>query len=222
MAAKKNSSETLSFHPFENLKQTIEKKGIKLSHRPAMYERDKSVNDEDLFVDAMKEVREIKEFRNMPVTQGKLQPLRKGDNSDKETLKILADIACGRRPIKIEDTQEYIEWLNPKYRAAYRGDIVKRLHEGRFSIQDTLDLHGFVAEDAVTELRRFIKDVLSRGLRCIKIIHGRGLRSPKGPVLKNTVSRLLSCSYRKHIIAFVTARQCDSGLGAIYVLIKSI
>jgi len=55
----------------------------------------------------------------------------------------------------------------------------------------------------------------------LKIIHGRGLRSAKGPVLKNALMKWLSEHYRKHMIAFATARQCDGGLGAVYVLLKN-
>jgi DNA-nicking Smr family endonuclease len=54
----------------------------------------------------------------------------------------------------------------------------------------------------------------------VKIIHGRGLRSPRGPVLKEKLIKRLSGKYRKHVVAFVTARQCDGGLGALYILLK--
>ncbi|UCH46386.1 MAG: Smr/MutS family protein [Nitrospiraceae bacterium] len=54
----------------------------------------------------------------------------------------------------------------------------------------------------------------------MKIIHGRGLRSPDGPVLKKAVIQWLLTRYRKYIVAFASARQCDGGLGAIYVLFR--
>jgi DNA-nicking Smr family endonuclease len=67
----------------------------------------------------------------------------------------------------------------------------------------------------------FIRDGLRRGYRCLKIIHGRGLKSPRGPVLKEFVIRLLSGPLSKHVDAFATARQCDGGLGALYVLLRT-
>jgi DNA-nicking Smr family endonuclease len=69
-------------------------------------------------------------------------------------------------------------------------------------------------------VEQFLKESMIKGHRCIKIIHGRGLRSPKGPVLKEALIKWLSGRYRKHIIAFVTARQCDGGLGALYILLR--
>ena len=65
----------------------------------------------------------------------------------------------------------------------------------------------------------FFTDAIKKGHRCVKIIHGRGLRSRAGPVVKHAVIKLLSSRYRKKIIAYVTARQCDGGLGALYVLL---
>ena len=94
------------------------------------------------------------------------------------------------------------------------------LHEGRFSVQAYLDLHGFIVPDAEDELDEFILDALKKGLSCIKIIHGRGLRSVKGARLKHVVVKRLSGHFRRDIIAYVTARQCDGGLGALYVLLR--
>ncbi len=91
---------------------------------------------------------------------------------------------------------------------------------GFFSVQDCLDLHGFFFDEAETVTEQFLKEALVKGLRCIKIIHGRGLRSPDGPVLKNALIGWLTYRYRKNVIAFASARQCDGGLGAIYVLLK--
>ena len=54
----------------------------------------------------------------------------------------------------------------------------------------------------------------------MKIIHGRGLRSVKGPRIKDAVVRRLLGQYRKDVIAFTSARQCDGGLGALYVLLR--
>ncbi len=74
--------------------------------------------------------------------------------------------------------------------------------------------------EAEEELDDFIADSLKKGLGCIKIIHGRGLRSVKGARLKDAVVKRLSGHFRKDIIAYVTARQCDGGLGALYVLLR--
>ena len=129
---------------------------------------------------------------------------------------ILGEIAEGRRPIHLPDTQEYVEWAHPDY----NDTIIPKLHEGHFSIQAYLDLHGCTVAEAEQELESFVQESFRKGLRCVKIIHGRGLRSVKGARIKQAVVRRLSGHFRRDVIAFVTARQCDGGLGALYVLLQ--
>lgn len=216
MYVKKQEPETFLFQQFEDLRKIIEAKGLKISSKPPAAKEEKPLNDEDLFINAMKEVREMREFRNMPVRRRKEAVLPVGMSSDKETIKALEEIIAGHRNIHLPDTQEYVEWINRDYKVV----DIRKLHEGRFSVQDCLDLHDMSVEEAENEVKYFIKDSLTKGLRCIKIIHGRGLRSPKGPVLKKSLLKWLSGRFRKSVIAFVTARQCDGGLGAIYVLLR--
>ena len=74
--------------------------------------------------------------------------------------------------------------------------------------------------EAEAELETFFQESFKKGLRCVKVIHGRGLRSTGGARIKNAVVRRLSGHFRKDIIAYVSARQCDGGLGALYILLK--
>ncbi len=131
-------------------------------------------------------------------------------------LKGLEDIVRGRKYIDLSNTQEYVEWLHP----GFSDHLLNDLHDGRYSVQDTLDIHGLILDEAEIEVDRFIRKSITKSLRCIKIIHGRGLRSPNGPVLKSAVVHWLSRRFRKYIMAFVTARRCDGGLGALYILLK--
>ena len=216
MSVKKQASETFLFQPFEDLKKIIESKGQKMSFKPPAVKKNEFINDEELFAYAMREVREIKEFRIMPVHCKKAIPILREVSPDKEAIKALEEIVAGRVAMNLPDTPEYVEWINQDY----SGVILKNLHEGKFSIQDYLDLHNLCIEEAECEVGHFLRNSRIIGHRCIKIIHGRGLRSPKGPVLKDALIKWLSCRYRKNIIAFVTARQCDGGLGALYVLLR--
>jgi len=216
MRVKKPASEPVLFEPFKDLKKIIERKGLRVSGKPPAAKKDVPLNDEELFAIAMKEVREIKEFRRIPVLRRREIALRRKMFPDKEAIKALDEIISGRRAMHLPDTQEYVEWINRDY----RGTVIGKLHEGKFSVQDYLDLHGLCVEEAENAVGHFLKESRIKGLRCVKIIHGRGLRSPKGPVLKDAVIKWLSGRHRKNIIAFVTARQCDGGLGALYVLLR--
>jgi len=216
MREKKATSEIFIFQPFEDLKKIIESKGLSMVRKPPVAKKDAKPADEEVFSDAMREVREIKEFRRMPVRRSKEISLSRRISPDKETAKALEEIISGKRAMHLPDTPEYVEWINQDC----RGAVIRKLHEGKFSVQDYLDLHGLCVEEAENAVGHFLKESRIKGHRCIKIIHGRGLGSPKGPVLKNALVKWLSGRHRKNIIAFVTARQCDGGLGALYVLLR--
>ncbi len=105
------------------------------------------------------------------------------------------------------------------YRPGLQLSVLRKLRRGQFSVGGELDLHGMVAAEAKKELTSFIKNALERGVRCVRIIHGKGLRSSnQGPVLKPLTVKWLS--RQDQVLAFCTARQTDGGTGALYVLLK--
>jgi DNA-nicking Smr family endonuclease len=94
---------------------------------------------------------------------------------------------------------------------------VKRLRRGQYPIQAELDLHGLSLAQARQALHEFLLEARARHLRCVRIIHGKGLRSgPDGPVLGPFVAGALARHDR--VAAFVPARVRDGGTGAVYVL----
>lgn len=117
----------------------------------------------------------------------------------------------------IANTSEYIEgsgYLAPP-------DITNRLHRGDFSIQDHIDLHGLTVAEAREAFTRFMRKSLGRGMRAVLVIHGRGLSSRDRPVLKTKVYQWLTRSrWRRWVIAFTSARPCDGGAGASYILLR--
>jgi DNA-nicking Smr family endonuclease len=97
---------------------------------------------------------------------------------------------------------------------------VRKLRRGHWVTQAELDLHGLT----VAEAREFLSDFLNlcarRGLRCVRIVHGKGLRSKnREPVLKQKVGRWLM--QRDGVLAFCQARPVDGGGGAVIVLLKA-
>ncbi|MDA8100134.1 MAG: Smr/MutS family protein [Nitrospiraceae bacterium] len=206
---------TRDFHnrPFDKLKKKLEQ----AKPAPQILPPPPPPTDEDLFENAMSDVLEIPEFRFLPCAHGmrRSAPSRERHDPDIDALSLLEQIAAGKEPINLSDTQEYIEWTNP----AVSEDLTKDLHAGKFSVQGMIDLHGFTGDAVNEELDVFLAEAFTRRWRCVKIIHGRGLRSVRGPVLKDAVVKRLLGRYRASIIAFVSARQCDGGLGALYVLL---
>ena len=107
---------------------------------------------------------------------------------------------------------------------SYRGpgigpDVLRKLRSGQWSIQRQLDLHGLRTDEAREALGQFIRLAHRTGLRCVRIIHGKGLGSPgKVPVLKGKVLRWLV--QKREVQAFVQARPADGGAGALIVLLQ--
>lgn len=215
MGIKSGKTGEFRSRPFEQLKKRIKQSEARAPSPPPPLPGTPA--DDDLFADAMSDVHAIGEFRHLPCdnTSRREAPQRSGREPDAEALDLLAQIASGERPLTLSHTQEYVEWTNPDFRPG----LVEELHTGRFSVQGMLDLHGFTGDAVNGELDDFLSHAFRRGWRCVKIIHGRGLRSVKGPVLKNAVIKRLAGKYRDQVIAFVSARQCDGGLGALYVLL---
>lgn len=99
-------------------------------------------------------------------------------------------------------------------------DVLKKLRSGGWVTQDQLDLHGLRVDQAREAIGQFIRDAVKRGVRCVRIIHGKGLGSmDKKPVLKNKVRSWLV--QKDEVIAFCTARAADGGSGALMVLLRA-
>lgn len=106
------------------------------------------------------------------------------------------------------------------HRAGVQISVLRKLRRGQYRVQAEIDLHGLTAAEAKQALREFLATALDRRYRCVRIIHGKGLRSGhRGPVLKGVVSSVLRRV--KHVVAYVSARQVDGGTGAVYVLLAS-
>jgi DNA-nicking Smr family endonuclease len=106
------------------------------------------------------------------------------------------------------------------HRAGVQPAVLRKLRRGDYRVQGEIDLHGLNVSDAKQALREFLAQALMRQWRCVRIIHGKGLRSGhRGPVLKGMVGATL----RKvgPVLAYVSARQVDGGTGAVYVLLSS-
>lgn len=105
-------------------------------------------------------------------------------------------------------------------RAGVQDRVMRKLRRGQYSLQGELDLHGLTVEQAREALGRFLLLRRREGLRCVRIIHGKGHRSgPRGPVLKGKVDGWLR--QRDDVLAYCSARPVDGGHGALYVLFRS-
>lgn len=97
--------------------------------------------------------------------------------------------------------------------------VVRKLRRGVWVIQAELDLHGLRREAAREAVATLIRDAARQGLRCVRIVHGKGIGSPgREPVLKAKVKTWLV--QKKEVLAFTHARAADGGHGALIVLLS--
>ena len=105
-------------------------------------------------------------------------------------------------------------------REGHSPDILRKLRRSHWVIQEQLDLHGMLVEEARAYTAEFLNQCKKRGVRCVRIIHGKGLGSKnREPVLKHKLRGWLM--QRDEVIAYCQARQIDGGSGAVVVLLKA-
>ena len=211
------------FLPFKNLKALLESKSAIL--KPFTESDSRQLDDSGadhrpeqiLFEEAMAGVKKIS--RTNCTAPIRSTPIFSDDESDnaKESVTQLNNLVKYGTGFVVSLTPEYIEGMahnvNP--------EIARRLHRGEYSIQNHIDLHGLRVPDAHEAFDEFLKQSILSGKRAVLIIHGRGLSSPSEPVLKTKVYRWLTTSpWHKWVIAFTSARLCDGGTGATYVLLR--
>ena len=114
---------------------------------------------------------------------------------------------------EIEDDASYLRPGLPR-------DILRKLRRTHWVIQDHIDLHGMSADEASLATAQFLSECVRQGMRCVRIVHGKGLRSPgREPVLKRRIRKLLT--RREEVLAFVEPRAVQGGGGAVVVLLEA-
>ncbi len=114
------------------------------------------------------------------------------------------------------DTDEALSFRRP----GIGPDVVRKLRKGDWSMQAQVDLHSLRTDEAREALGGFIRESFKTGLRCVRVVHGKGLGSPgKVPVLKSKVQSWLI--QKNQVLAFVQATPAHGGAGALLVLLQS-
>jgi DNA-nicking Smr family endonuclease len=99
-------------------------------------------------------------------------------------------------------------------------DVLRKLKRGHWVLRDQLDLHGHSTPEAMLALSLFLADCRRRGHRCVRVVHGKGLRSRnKEPVLKHKVR--VALAKRSDVLAYAEASPADGGSGAVIVLLEA-
>lgn len=218
--------------PFQGLKALLAEKSVSLPGAPAtdlcpppelrkaLEAAEKcQLSDREIFLTAMAGVTPLESnLRWNPRSSAAPQPDDgQGVAAEADTVAALAELVRSGKGFAVSGTPEYMEGIG----ACVHPEITCRLHRGDFAIQHFIDLHGLTVAQAAEAFETFMQTAVRSGLRGVLVVHGRGLSSPGRPVLKRMVNRWLSSGpWRKWVIAFASARSCDGGAGATYVLLR--
>ncbi len=168
-------------------------------------------DDSKLFRDSIGEVRPVSDDRDesrpsppAPVPVFSLQD---------EAMVVSELLLYGPEQMEVECGEE-LRW----HKDGLRPRIMRRLRQGRYSVADELDLHHMRSDEAQLAIIEFVNQARDRQLTCVRIIHGKGLRSRIQPKLKQLTAKLLR--RMPGILAYCSARPVDGGTGAVYVLLS--
>ena len=116
-------------------------------------------------------------------------------------------------PLTVEEALETGEELS-YLRDGMARETLRKLRRGQWSVQDGIDLHGMTRDQAAAIVAEFLDQCIARGLRCVRIVHGKGLG-----ILKAKLRKWLP--QREEVLAYCQAPANDGGSGALLVLLKS-
>ncbi len=176
-------------------------------------EDDEREEDEgELFRRAMRDVQPLKHPLRAPPARRSARPRAKFARAERDAV-LRESLGSGADLYDVQPGDELLF-----RRAGVPETVLRRLRRGSYRIECEIDLHGLTVNQAAVQLNDFLRAARARELRCVRVIHGKGLRSgTRGPVLKNTVNALLRRS--DSVLAFASARPVAGGTGATLVLL---
>lgn len=178
-----------------------------------MKSKKKPASDTEIFHTAMSGVRPLKPDNRLVQRDEKLAatPLQLQRDEQSVLLELLQPIDD---PADLETGEELL-FIRPHHSPR----LLRRLRRGHFSVADTIDLHHLTQIVAREVLLQFLADAGRQGYGCVRVVHGKGLRSSGAPKLKLLTHSLLS--RHPSVIAFASCRPVHGGTGAVDVLLKA-
>jgi len=176
-------------------------------------DRNDDSEDARLFRQAVRDVRPLR-ARTSPPRAPRARPHARFTRADRAA--VLRESLEAQTADPEQLTGEALTFRRPQIPPG----VLRRLRRGEYRVQREIDLHGMTVAEAKLALREFLVSALEQRVRCVRIVHGKGLRSGhRGPVLKAAVNTILRRTGA--VLGYVSARPVDGGTGAVYVLLSS-
>ena len=205
-----------SLQDLSALKQSLADAAALAAQREAQA-RERSARDKrerDLFAHAVGPVAPLRQRARAVIERARASPVPRQRERDEAAVlrEAISDEFDVETLLETDDALSY-------RRRGIGPEVVRKLRRGVWAIQGQLDLHGLRRDEARERLGAFLRDADRHGLRCVRVIHGKGHGSPgREPVLKAKVKSWLA--QKSEVIAFTQARAADGGHGALLVLLR--
>ncbi|MGH8742263.1 MAG: Smr/MutS family protein, partial [Burkholderiales bacterium] len=171
-------------------------------------------DDEEEFRRATAGVERLAKPRRLALARARPAPVARQKLRDERAA--LAESLQG--PVSLDDAIDSGEEL-AFLRDGLSRQLLRKLRRGHWVVEDSLDLHGMNRMQAAENVAAFLRRCTRRGVRCVRIVHGKGLGSRnREPVLKDKLRKWLSL--RDEVLAFCQAPAPQGGSGAVLVLLK--
>lgn len=176
----------------------------------------RSPPDDKEFRRALAGVEPLPEPRRIALRRSQPAPVPRQTHRDERAA--LAESLSG--PFSLDDAIESGDEL-VFLREGMSRQVLRKLRRGHWVVQDGLDLHGMNRLEAALSVTEFMRRCVTRRLRCVRIVHGKGLGSRnREPVLKGKLRKWLTL--RDEVLAFCQAPGVHGGSGAVLVLLKTV
>ena len=170
--------------------------------------------DKHLFLDAVKNARPLN--IDVPFTE-KTHPKPIAKQFLRDEKQALRDsLSDDYYPAHELESGEELLYL----RTGQSPSILSKLRRGFWVVQAQIDLHGLISDEAREYVAEFLGSCKKKNIRCVRIVHGKGLGSRnREPVLKHKLRNWLI--QKDEVIAYAQAKPEDGGSGAVIVLLKA-
>lgn len=172
------------------------------------------IADDDLalFREAVKDVRPSAPSEHVTLAGKRLSTRPRSLEAD--NLEVMKELLAEPMP-ELFESGDTLSYQAP----GVQHGLLRKLRRGHYRIERELDLHGLNRDRAQAAVNQFLLLCHDQGLRCVRVIHGKGHGSPNsGPVIKTLLDGWLR--KRRDVLAFCSARPVDGGTGAVYVLLR--
>jgi DNA-nicking Smr family endonuclease len=195
------------------VKVKLAEEAAQRAREAAQQERERAEREQ--FARAVGPVQRVAAGKRAPRTRPRPEPHPRQREAD-EARALAATLSDELDPTTLLDTDEGLAYCRPGVGA----DVLGRLRRGQWSIRRQIDLHGLTRDAAREALAAFIRQAARDGMRCVRVVHGKGNGSPgRESVLKAKVRTWLV--QKSEVIAFAPAKPADGGNGALLVLLEA-